>query len=81
MGIFDRLLGRGEPKPGSAQAKKRAHDMLVKMQGIQQRAKYSGGYPVCAKCGFRFPMTKKQIDEEGGINITICPQCQTSMEL
>lgn len=81
MGIFKKLFGGSEPKPGSAEARRRADDMLLKMQGIRDRAKYSGGHPLCPKCGFRFPMTKAQIESEGGLNVTTCPKCNTGLAL
>lgn len=81
MGIFKKLFGDREPEPGSPEAKKRMDDMLLGMQGIHDRAKYSGGHPVCPKCRFKFPMTKEDIESRGGINTTICPMCNTKLAL
>ena len=81
MGILRKLFGGGKPKPGSPEARRRSDEILLEMQGVRWRAKYSGGHPVCPKCGFRFPMTKEQIDNEGGVSMTICPKCQISMGL
>jgi len=81
MGIFNKLLGDRKTKQGKAEAKKKMEDTLLSMQGIKEHAKYSGGYPVCPKCGFKFPMSKKDIDYQGGLNATMCPKCQTKMGL
>lgn len=81
MGILRKLFGGGEPKPGSAEAKRRADDMLLEMQGIHDKVKYSGGHPVCPKCEFKFPMAKEQVESQGGINVTVCPKCNTKLAL
>lgn len=81
MGLFRKLFGRGETEPGSPEAKRKADDMLLRMQGITRRAKYSGGRPVCPECGFKFPMSKADIGKEGGLNVTMCPKCNVKLGL
>lgn len=81
MGLLKKLFGGREPKPGSPEAKRTADDMLLQMQGITKRAKYVGGYPICPKCGYKFPMSKKEIGNQGGISVTACPKCSTKLAL
>ncbi len=85
MGIFSKIFGgqSNESKPGSREARGTRDDMLDDMMGVSGTAESSGGYPVCFKCGYKFPMTEKYIREQsdgGGITVT-CPKCLTIMRL
>jgi len=87
MGLLERLFGTSNkaPKPGSREEAKRLFvDALFYRMGITEKAKWVGDYVVCPKCGYKFPMSKKQVrkhEHVSGFSSTICPKCDTLLRL
>lgn len=85
MGLFGRIFGKkkGEPAPGSREAKQRFNAALDELMGITDRADLSrNGHPVCPKCAYEFPWSKKYVEENSaGRPLLVCPDCGTRMSV
>ena len=40
-----------------------------------KKASYRGGHPHCWACSYKFPISKSQIRDDGGVSSAACPKC------